>query len=138
MNKGLEALETIIKSLTYECPITENSELDKAIKTIEAELKKVDELESKLLTEKQSNIVYLKYIERLEEARDMWKGIADNLGEKSDKQDKILRIIREKQVDISSLNCAETVEQYNVKENGFTPLTAEEFKILKEGLCNEN
>lgn len=50
---------------------------------------------------------------------------------------KALDIIREKQVDISSLNCAETVEQYNIKENGFIPLTQEEFELLKEVLKNE-
>ena len=51
-----------------------------------------------------------------------------------EKELKALEIIKKKQVDISSLNCSNTLTQYNVKENGFISLTKEEFDLLKEVL----
>ena len=51
-----------------------------------------------------------------------------------DKEHKALEIIKEKDVNPIDIRCCETVEQYNVKENGFIRLTKEEFNLLKEVL----
>ena len=45
-----------------------------------------------------------------------------------------LEIIKKKNVDITSLRCASSLEDYNRKENGFDPLTQEEYDLLKEVL----
>lgn len=78
-------------------------------------------------------------LERLEEARDMWKSIADNLKEKSDKQDEVLRIIKEKNVDIYGIKESQDVYDYNSgieNEPDFEKrlLTKKDFDLLKEVL----
>ena len=50
------------------------------------------------------------------------------------KENAVLRIIKEKSVDIIALRISETLEQYNCKEDGRTPLEKEEYKMLKEVL----
>ena len=47
---------------------------------------------------------------------------------------KALEIIKEKDVDITSFRCSSSLENYNLKENGFIPLTQEEYDLLKEML----
>ena len=47
---------------------------------------------------------------------------------------KALEIIKEKDVDITSFRCSSSLENYNLKENGFIPLTQEEYDLLKEVL----
>lgn len=51
-----------------------------------------------------------------------------------EKKLKVLEIIKEKDVNPIDIRCCNTVEQYNVKENGNTPLTKEEFDVVKEAL----
>lgn len=53
------------------------------------------------------------------------------------KKTRALEIIKEKDVSPIDIRCCETVEQYNVKENGFIRLTKEEFDLLKEVLDYE-
>ena len=42
-----------------------------------------------------------------------------------------LEVINDKDVSPIDIRCCDTVEQYNVKENGNIPLTQEEFDLLK-------
>lgn len=47
---------------------------------------------------------------------------------------KALEIIKNKDVNPIDIRCCDTIEQYNVKENGNVPLIQEEFDLLKEVL----
>lgn len=83
----------------------------------------------------------LKRLEELEKARDMWKDIADNLKAKNEKQDKILRIIKEKGIDTEMFSQLTTYDEYcelcendEIFRNLFGNYTQEEFDSLKEVL----
>ena len=81
-----------------------------------------------------------KALKRLEEKEHNCKvflkqmsGLASRLA----KKEKVLEIIKEKVWDIGAVRIAKTLEDYNLKENGFVRLTQEEFDLLKEVFKND-
>ena len=152
MNKGLEALERIgnyeTTYIAYEgaVPTVFDIKDTEDYDIIEAELKKVDELENKLLTKKQSNIVYLKHIEKLEHWNEVCEDKIATLEMTNKRQREILRIIKEKEVNVHNfkfyiVNEDWSYEQYLEEESdentschqfAYQLLTQEEFDSLEE------
>ena len=125
MNKVLEALERIEKELTYHGKYIL---CKKEISIIETELKRVEEREERVKT---LETLYQSLDERYRKAL-----------VKNQKQDEILRIIKEKRVDIATLMDCKNAEEYNrwvyVRSHyTYRPfeLTPPEFNLLKEALC---
>ena len=80
---------------------------------IETELKRLEELEKKYNALKEHH-----------------KAVVDT----TVKQDKILRIIKEKRVNVHLLLLSDSLEKYNFKILPHRKLTQEEYKLLKERL----
>ena len=111
MNKGLEAFYKLKESIEY-----------KGGDFYCANQQRLDIIETEL--------------KRLEEARDMWKGIADNLKTKKSKQDKVLRIIKENNI-IKLERHKDTNRCYLIYTFDKVQIANDEFELLKEWLKHE-
>lgn len=125
MNKGLEALYklVLIKNYYYNhIPYNKTKRVfedeESVVKTIEEELKRLEELENP------------KYDS---EKKDLYWQIS-GLENKLSKQDKILRIIKEKRVDMNLLQNVKTVNAYNFYRELRPKLSKKNFDLLKEWL----
>jgi len=112
MTKGLEAFRKIKEYLVN----LQFHFLEEELFTIEKELKENEMLKQRFgeLDDK-CCVLYLK-------------------NQENQKKLKAFEIIKDKDVNPIDIRCCDTVEQYNVKENGNIPLIKEEFDILKEVL----
>ena len=128
MNKGLEALEVIEKECSFAFGQTANGDrVRENLSIIKEEFKEYEELQQVLddfgIYNTMNLIGTLKTLDYLEKRHVL-----------TAKKTRALEIIKEKDVSPIDIRCCETVEQYNVKENGFIRLTKEEFDLLKEVL----
>ena len=128
MIKGLEALEVIEEECSFAFGQTANGDrVRENLSIIKEEFKEYEELQKVLddfrIYNTMNLISTLKTINYLETRHVL-----------TAKKTKALEIIKEKDVSPIDIRCCETVEQYNVKENGFIRLTKEEFNLLKEVL----
>lgn len=127
-SKGLEALSKFYSlALDENTPFRLEGEIQHNLDIIETELKRLEELERDVKTwkevaehkENEFNIIH-KECERLTHIKN--------------KQDEILRIIKEKDIDIGLLRNTKNALEYNIyKKNGLQP-TEKEYDLLKEVL----
>lgn len=130
MNKELNALEHLMNCVCYKC---ESNDCEKG--NFNCRLFKLySEVRDALIKEL---IEYRKCID-LKEAHFIsthnMSVIDTETFNQLVKNSQALEIIKDKDVNPIDIRCCDTVEQYNVKENGNIPLTKEEFDILKEVL----
>lgn len=122
----LEALDKINTMFLAFAPrdIREDKELNEdlfsCIKSVIEENKKLKNINHELVKEKER--LYLENILNEEARIYLYKKL------------EALEIIKVKNVNSIDIRCCDTVEQYNAKENGNTPLTKEEYELLKKEL----
>lgn len=126
-----DIIETALKALNliYDKYVTDDEFLedDKLFSIIEKALADYNELQKVLDDFGIYNTMNL--IDTLKNIQFLEKQNAIN-----SKKLKALEIIKEKDVNPIDIRCCDTVEQYNIKENGNTPLSQEEYNLLKEVL----
>ena len=150
MSKGLEALKRIRQET---CPATYMADFDKnqCCDDIEKELKRLEKIENAKPTKaleclenykKHSRICGIGY-----DVYDKWFDTIKQALLKAQEQEKVLDVIKEKNVDIALLKECKNVHEYNIEvtshnENLIKPLewwtrkhlTQEEFELLKRWL----
>ena len=115
MSKGLEALNELkYKGFYYsKDSIDISTFVQMRLDIIETELKRLEELEKGFKTLEKKIVRYKKHI---------------------DKDNEILRIIKEKMVNLEYLKCCETYEQYKTICSYWNEITQEEYDLLREVL----
>ena len=123
MNKGLECLKTIKHTTDLYRP-NELNGYENEIDIIETELKRLEEL----VDTKQRSL------DDVKAHYDLLEYYFFNLQKEKEKQDEILRIIKEKNVNVCGIINAPTLEYYDdhCRPRHSEPLTQVEFDLLKE------
>ena len=130
MSKGLEALEQLKYYNTF---VNDDFDMTHEIEIIETELKRLEEIDkNRQVIISQKELTKEDIIERIKNAPIICMPYS--------KQDEILRIIKEKGVDVGVLQHCLTLADYNNSieyELAYKPLTKEEFDLLKEWLKDD-
>ena len=141
MNKELEALERIIEGTVYDNIYTKQ-DLEQDTDIVRQALQRLESID---------NAKFSKSLEDLKKVRDFsyrlpmvqylemnyaLDTIQDALV-KAQEQEKVLEIIKEKNVDVFKLYNCKTVKEYNQAQYRDCKLTEEEFELLKR-YCNGN